>query len=121
MVHLTVHLVEELHVCGPIQTRWMYPYERYFKGLKGFVRNLAKPEGIIAQGYLVEEALGFVTEYMVEYNPTSRRVWDSEEDPTMADEIVEGKGKPRKLLEEARTWMHAFVLDNATQLHPYRE
>ena len=71
MVHLMLHLVEELFVCAPMHTHWMYPYERYFKGLKGFVRNLAKPEGSITQGYQVEEALGFVTEYMADYNPTS--------------------------------------------------
>ena len=74
MVHLTLHLVEELYECGPVHTRWMYPFERYFKGLKGFVRNLAKLEGSVTQGYQVEEALGFVTEYMTEYNPTSRHV-----------------------------------------------
>jgi len=51
MVHLTVHLVEELFICSPMHTKWMYPYERYFKGLKGFVHNLAKPEGSIAQDY----------------------------------------------------------------------
>ena len=45
----------------------------------------------------MEEALGFVTKYMSEYSPTSRRVWDSAEDPTMTNEIVEGKGWPRKL------------------------
>ena len=65
MVHLTLHLVEELYLCGPVHTRWMYPFERYFKGLKGFVRNLAKPEGSVTQGYQVQEALGFVTEYMM--------------------------------------------------------
>ena len=121
MVHLTLHLVEELFVCGPMHTRWMYPYERYFKGLKGFVRNLAKPEGSITQGYQVEEALGFVTEYMADYNPTSRRVWDSKEDPVMLDEIVEGKGRPRKLSGQLRQWMHEFVLDNASQLETLRE
>ena len=121
MVHLTIHLVEELFICGPIHTRWMYPYERYFKGLKGFVQNLAKPEGSIAQGYQMEEALGFVTEYMSEYSPTSRRVWDSAEDPTMTDEIVEGKGWPRKLTEQLKKWIHSFVLENAEQLAIYRQ
>jgi hypothetical protein len=121
MVHLTVHLVEELFICGPVHTRWMYPYERFFKGLKGFVRNLARPEGSVTQGYQVEEALGFVTEYMTEYNPTSRRVWDSKEDPSMTDEIVEGKGRPRKLSLELRQWMHDFVLDNAAELEVYRQ
>lgn len=121
MVHLTVHLVEELFICGPVHRRWMYPYERYFKGLKGFVRNLAKPKGSITQGYQVEEALGFVIEYMTQYSPTSKRVWDSKEDPVMTDKIVEGKGKPRKLSEQVQKWVHDFVLENASQLQVYRE
>jgi hypothetical protein len=25
MTHLVVHLVEELNLCGPVHTRWMYP------------------------------------------------------------------------------------------------
>ena len=120
MVHLTIHLVEELFLCGPVHTRWMYPYERYFKGLKSFVRNLAKPEGCMAQGYQVEEALGFLTEYMSTYAPTSRRVWDDKEDPTMTEEILQGKGKPRVLSVELRKWLHAFVCDNVDILEPYR-
>jgi len=121
MVHLTVHLVEELFLYGSVHTRWMYPYERYFKGLKGFVQNLAKSEGSVMQRYQVEEALGFVTQYMSQYAPTSRRIWDSKEDPIMTDEIVEGKGKPRKLSDELQKSMHKFVLDNAMQLQTYRE
>jgi hypothetical protein len=27
MSHLTLHIVEELNICGPIHTRWMYPIE----------------------------------------------------------------------------------------------
>jgi len=121
MVHLTIHLAKELFMCGPVQTRWMYPFERYYKGLKTFVRNLAKPEGSIAQGYQVEEALGFITEYMADYRPTSRRVWDDKEDPTMTDEILEGKGRPRILFEQLKEWLHAFVCDNAIVLEAYRE
>jgi len=51
MVHLTMYLMEELFICGLVHTRWMYLYKRYFKGLKGFVRNLAKLQGSISQGY----------------------------------------------------------------------
>lgn len=119
--HLPNHIVEELFLCGPVHTRWMYPYERYFKTLKGYVRNLAKPEGSIAQGYQVEQALGFITEYMSEYNITTRRVWDDQEEPVMVDEILEGKGKPRELSEDLRNAMHEFVLDNAVHLEPYRQ
>jgi hypothetical protein len=28
MMHPPYHLVEELNLCGPVSTRWMYPIER---------------------------------------------------------------------------------------------
>ncbi|GJU38931.1 F-box domain containing protein [Tanacetum coccineum] len=34
---------------GPIRPRWMFPFERYMKKLKGYVQNKAKPEGLIAE------------------------------------------------------------------------
>nr|GEY57376.1 hypothetical protein [Tanacetum cinerariifolium] len=40
--------------------RWMFSFERYMKKLKGYVRNKAKPEGSLAEGYVVEEALTFI-------------------------------------------------------------
>jgi hypothetical protein len=120
MSHLPYHLIEEAFLCGPVHTRWMYPYERYFKTVKGYVRNLAKPEGSIAQGYQVEHALGFIIEYMSEYNVTTRRVWDDKEELSMVDEILDGKGKPKLLSEELRNAMHDFVLDNSAHVEPYR-
>ncbi len=41
MVHLILHLVDELDMCGPVHTRWMYCVERLNKILKGYVRNMA--------------------------------------------------------------------------------
>jgi len=29
MEHLMIHLPYEARVCGPVQYRWMYPFERY--------------------------------------------------------------------------------------------
>jgi len=120
MSHLPNHLVEELFICSPIHTGWMYPYEHYFKTLKGYVRNYAKPEGSIAQGYQIEQALGFVTKYMAKYKITSQKIWDDVEEPTMVDEILEGKGKLNMLTEEDRKNMHDFVLNNAGHVEPYR-
>ena len=31
MEHLPVHLAYEAKICGPVQYRWMYPFERYVK------------------------------------------------------------------------------------------
>jgi len=47
MLHLVVHLVDEVKECGPVFLRWMYPIERYMGFLKGLVKNPAKPEGSI--------------------------------------------------------------------------
>jgi len=39
MVHLIVHLVREIQLCGLVFLRWMYPIERYMKVLKGYTKN----------------------------------------------------------------------------------
>lgn len=28
MIHLVIHLGREAHICGPVQYRWKYPFER---------------------------------------------------------------------------------------------
>ncbi|GJW50413.1 putative reverse transcriptase domain, ribonuclease H-like domain, aspartic peptidase domain protein [Tanacetum coccineum] len=63
MIHLVIHLPLEALEGGPIRPRWMFPFERYMKKLKGYVRNKAKPEGSIAEGYVAEEALTFSSHY----------------------------------------------------------
>jgi hypothetical protein len=30
MVHVVIHLVRECRLGGPVQYRWMYPFERYY-------------------------------------------------------------------------------------------
>ncbi|GJZ04112.1 hypothetical protein Tco_0537387 [Tanacetum coccineum] len=63
MIHLVIYLPLEAIFGGPIRPRWMYPFERYLKKLKNYVRNKAKPEGSIAEGYVAEEALTFSSHY----------------------------------------------------------
>jgi hypothetical protein len=41
MMHLLIHLVEELFICSPVHSRWMYSMERYTKTLKDFVQTYA--------------------------------------------------------------------------------
>ncbi|KAL0445967.1 UNVERIFIED_CONTAM: hypothetical protein Slati_1724600 [Sesamum latifolium] len=55
MAHLIVHLLYEAHVGGPVQYRWMYPFERLLRGLKMKVKNKAHVEGSIVKAYLVKE------------------------------------------------------------------
>jgi len=99
----------------------MYSFERYYKGLKSAVRNLAKPKGSMSASYEVEEAAGYVTEYLVNYTGTYTRVWDSQEDPKMTDEILEGRGMKRTLTEERRELFHNFVIDSSGYCEEHRE
>ncbi|XP_024199865.1 uncharacterized protein LOC112203073 [Rosa chinensis] len=71
MIHLTVHLVREVELCGPIFFRWMYPFERYMKVFKGWVRNRQFPEGCIAESYIVEEAIEFCSERILPEDATT--------------------------------------------------
>ncbi|KAL2318723.1 hypothetical protein Fmac_032599 [Flemingia macrophylla] len=64
MVHLIVHLVREIRICGPVFLRWMYPIERYMKILKGYVKYQYRPEASIVERYIAEEAIEFCSEYM---------------------------------------------------------
>ncbi|KAL5581119.1 hypothetical protein UlMin_013561 [Ulmus minor] len=52
MIHLVLHLPEEAILGGPVYMR-----------LKDYVRNAAKPEGSISEGYVVDEALTFCSRY----------------------------------------------------------
>ena len=122
MSHLPVHLVEQLFRCGLVHCHWMYPIERYMKTLKDYVRTFAHPEGNIVEGYRMEETLGFCIEYMHTYGGTVQRVWDAAEEPIMNDEILTGNSKRTwKMSNEFQVHAHAFVLDNATSLDPWRQ
>ncbi|XP_042964558.1 uncharacterized protein LOC122298763 [Carya illinoinensis] len=64
MVHLSIHLPEEALLAGPVQYRWMYPFERYLGKFKRYVRNRARPEGSIAEAYVHLECLTFCSMYL---------------------------------------------------------
>jgi hypothetical protein len=49
---------------------WMYPMEHYMKTLKGYVRNKVRPEGSMVEGYAIEEALRFCTNYLQDFMAT---------------------------------------------------
>jgi hypothetical protein len=54
--------------------RWMYLIEQYMKTLKKYIRNLAWPEGSMVEGYVHDECLGFVTEYLQRFQVVRSRI-----------------------------------------------
>ena len=89
MTHLLYHLVDELDLCGHVSTRWIYLIERYMRTLKHFVRNMARPEASIAEGYARDECLGFITEYLYKFEVVDRQVWDADEEYGDKKEVLE--------------------------------
>jgi len=64
MIHLVVHLVREIRLCGPVFLRWMYPIEWYMKVLKIYTKNQYRPEASIVERYVAEEAIKFCSNYI---------------------------------------------------------
>ncbi|GJY43262.1 DNA mismatch repair protein [Tanacetum coccineum] len=60
----SLHLVEDAKKGGPFQYRWMFPFERKMRTLKGYVKNTAHPEGCIAERSLDSECLNFCSMYL---------------------------------------------------------
>lgn len=113
MAHLVVHLVPEIALCGPVTGRWSYPLERYLAVLKGYVRNKARPEASMANGYMWMEVLGFCTEYLGTQPHINRRVWESEEDMKMSGEVVEGAARHKILSAVEVSRIHEYVVGHS--------
>nr|GEY59289.1 hypothetical protein [Tanacetum cinerariifolium] len=64
MVYLTIHLISEAKLGGPVHYRWMYPIKRCLMRLKSYFRNKAQPEGSMAEGYVKDECLTFCSRYV---------------------------------------------------------
>ncbi|CAL8099280.1 unnamed protein product [Prunus armeniaca] len=116
MVHLVVHLVREVRLCGPVYFRWMYPFERYMKVLKGYVQNRTRPEGCIAEQYIAEEAVEFCTEHLSDVStigvPSSQKMGVSNPLSGCTVSVVD-----RDLLNQA----HLYVLEKTEEVLPYIE
>ncbi|CAL9024619.1 unnamed protein product [Prunus brigantina] len=114
MVHLVVHLVREVRLCGPVYFRWMYPFERYMEVLKGYVQNCTRPKGCIVERYIAEEAVEFCTEHLSDVStigvPSSQKMGVSKPLSGCTVSVVD-----RDLLNQA----HLYVLENTEEVLPY--
>ncbi|KAF7150098.1 hypothetical protein RHSIM_Rhsim02G0154800 [Rhododendron simsii] len=121
MIHLTVHLVREVRLCGPVHFRWMYPFERFMKVLKGYVRNRNCPMGCITKSYITEETVEFCADNLSRVDPIGvpvARNMTSDgleiERPLPGGHVV---AVGREELEQA----HCYVLENSSEVEPYIE
>nr|XP_004492197.1 uncharacterized protein LOC101504131 [Cicer arietinum] len=108
--------VREIKLCGPVYLRWMYPFERYMKILKGYVKNPHRPESSIVERYIAEEAIEFCSDYMSKAEaigiPRSRN-----------EGICVGNGirglKLKSMGREEVLQAHLYILNNTDEVQPY--
>ena len=116
MVHLIIHLVREVRLCGPVFLRWMYPVERYMKILKGYVKNQYRPEASIVERYIAEEAIEFCTEYMSQAEsigiPKTRHEGRSAGKGTIGTQL-------KSMMREEVLQAHLYILNNTDEVLPY--
>jgi hypothetical protein len=73
----------------------------------------------MAEGYLYDETIGFVTEYMQDFSDVRHRIWDADEEEGVCSEVLEGAGI--KFILDSGCWdlAHQYVLTNASCMAPW--
>ncbi|KAL4010561.1 hypothetical protein IC575_030062 [Cucumis melo] len=122
MMHLTVHIVREVKLCRLVYLRWVYPFGRYMKVLKNYVRNRHRSEGCIAESYIVEEDIEFCSDFLSGVDPVGLgidRLYASLDNSSFGRPLSAGVSfKPEQdLLYQA----HRYVLANTIDVQPYIE
>ena len=119
MVHLCVHLPKQALLGGPVAFRWMFGVERQMGFYKGTVRNPARPDGSIAEAYVVDEAVTFLSRYVSNIETRFTRPdrnWDAPH-PNHQLWVFNPKVRPlgapsTKSLGNWRHSLHWYILNN---------
>ncbi|XP_065863360.1 uncharacterized protein [Euphorbia lathyris] len=128
MVHLPIHLANEAMLAGPVHYRWMFSTEREMQKYKRYVRNRARPEGSIAEGYIANECLTFCSRYLeraeIKFNKKERN-FDGVRVKNSGLSIFARYGKPlskgmtKELSNEDWKRAQLYVLRNCDKVQPF--
>lgn len=119
--HLLVHLVDEVEIAGTVHARWMFFLERFMKTLKGFVRQRARPEGSMAEGWLVQESCVFISEYLLRSSNNVVQLWNTKDDDRLLGEVPQGNGVVARFSEELRTKVSNYCMMNNEGMQKWYE
>ncbi|XP_057439916.1 uncharacterized protein LOC130731673 [Lotus japonicus] len=133
MEHLHIHLAYEAIAGGPIQYRWMYPFERYLGRLKRMVKNKSRVEGSICEAYLCQETSHFCS-YYFESHVQSARNRVGRNDAGSHDDVdpqnlsifshpgrTAGTSRSRYLTDMESAAAHLHILLNCDEVKPFIE
>ncbi|KAL4367573.1 hypothetical protein GQ457_05G029620 [Hibiscus cannabinus] len=125
MEHLPIHMAYEARIGGPVHYRWMYPFERFFRKLKGSIGNKAHVEGSICNSYETVEGSKFFHYYFPKVaNTSSAQLMPNsyEEHPDILSIFAQhkaemiGKWNERYLSDEEIVAAHTYILLNCTEV-----
>ncbi|KAL9691320.1 hypothetical protein QQ045_011741 [Rhodiola kirilowii] len=119
MVHLMVHLPDQILLKGPVHYNWMYPMERQLGQYKKYVRNTRFPEGCIAEQYVAQECVMYCKLYMGEIGVKSDHE-EVEEDYwniSVVSHVIKPMGYLRRMQfdNNAINVMHWSVMENCEE------
>ena len=94
-----IHQVEEIELCGPINSRSMWMVERHLNSLKDFIRQRDHPEGSIMYGYMLYQSMVYIIQYIpnLAKNINMPHIWHVESSNKFEGELLLGKGRKRKV------------------------
>jgi hypothetical protein len=128
MQYLLIHLPYEAKVGGPVQYRWMYPFERALKRLRNMVGNKARVEGCITKEFKYKEIAYFTSVYFTKehnVNVPTMRYHVHEDDPHSDLSIFKmrgttiGVGRVYHLSEEDRNSALLYMYTNLDEMTHY--
>jgi hypothetical protein len=120
MTHLTLHVVEKLDLCGLVHAKWMYLIEWGLKMFKTYVRNRAHPKASMAEGYIYDETIRFVTKYVQGFSDVQHHIWDAcKEEGLCSDQVLEGVGIKFFFDSGCRDLACQYVFTNASCMAPW--
>ena len=130
MEHLPVHLAYEAFLGGPVQYRWMYPFECFMGDSKRSVKNKARVEGSIYAHYLHRETSNFCSHYFNHMMLTPRIIRNEVHFIERSQFTLYIFGRPGRsagktsdhwLSEKEMQSAHVHVLINCHEVKPYLE
>ncbi len=73
----------------------------------------------MATRYLMDETLGLITEYMDQFQPSKRQIWDSNKEEGVCGEVLEGASMQIELIVTQQNMAHNYVLNNTNIMAPW--
>ncbi|KAI5074065.1 hypothetical protein GOP47_0012078, partial [Adiantum capillus-veneris] len=96
-------IVDEVEIAGTAHSRWMFFLERFMKTLKGYVRQKARPEGSMAEGW-------YIGEWLDGFDKSRNTLWRTIDDERISRIVMCNLGVEKKMTEDLEAKINRFCM-----------